>query len=100
MVQPLVSVWSFWHVSSSLTVGQCHLLLSDLCSAADVNIAIGVSIFSERESDFGDLTILWVYLAFVIFAVVLNSILLLVFSGEAIMKGDKGQLCLCLTNVT
>ena len=64
-------------------------------------MAIGISIFSERESDFGDLTILWVYLAFVIFAVILNSVLLLVFTGEAILKREEGQseLCLCLTDL-
>lgn len=67
-------------------------------SAADVNIGIGIGIFSERESDFGDLTILWVYLAFVVFAVLLNSILILVFTGEAIKKGDKGR-SLCMFSI-
>jgi hypothetical protein len=57
---------------------------------AYANIGIGVSIFSESQSDFGDLTILWVYLAFVVFAVVLNSGLLLFFSCEAGIKGEEG----------
>ena len=65
----------------------CDILL---LPCTDANIGIGVSIFSERESEFGDLTILWVYLAFVVFAVVLNSVLLLLFTGEAVMKGDEG----------
>ena len=106
MVHLLVSVWSFWPVSTvslslslSLSGPMAPSSLSPLCSTADINMGIGIGIFSERESDFGDLTILWVYLAFVIFAVVLNSILLLVFTGEAIMKGEKGQLELCWSAV-
>lgn len=107
MVHLSVSVWSFWLVSTvSLSLFLClsgpmaPSPLSHLCSTADINMGIGIGIFSERESDFGDLTILWVYLAFVIFAVVLNSILLLVFTGEAILKGEEGQSesCWCLTN--
>ena len=56
----------------------------------DTNIGIGVSIFSETESDFGDLTIFWVYLAFAIFGVLLNSGLLLFFTFEAFFKGAEG----------
>ena len=59
---------------------------------SDANIGIGVSIFSETESDFGDLTIFWVYLAFVVAAIILNSALLLYFTCEAATKGEEGQL--------
>lgn len=57
---------------------------------AYTNIGIGVSLFSETQSDFGDLTIFWVYLAFAIFGVVLNSALLLFFTCEAGIKGEEG----------
>jgi hypothetical protein len=57
---------------------------------AYVNIGIGVSIFSETQSEFGDLTIFWVYLAFAIFGVVLNTGLLLFFTFEACFKGQEG----------
>ena len=62
-----------------------------MSSCSDANIGIGVSIFSETQSEYGDLTIFWVYLAFVVFGVVLNVVLLLVFTGEACMKGEEGE---------
>ena len=62
-----------------------------LSLSPDTNIGIGVSLFSETQSDFGDLTIFWVYLAFAIFGVVLNSALLLFFTCEAGIKGEEGR---------
>ena len=50
-----------------------------------------MSIFSETQSEFGDLTIFWVYLAFAIFGVVLNVGLLLFFTFEACFKGEDGM---------
>ena len=64
----------------------CHSL-----PAPDANIGIGVSIFSERLSEYADLTIFWVYLAFAVFGVVLNVVLVLVFTGEACTKGEEGE---------
>ena len=64
--------------------------LSLSLSLPDVNIGIGVSIFSETQSNFGDLTIFWVYLAFAIFGVILNTGLLLFFTSEAVLKGKEG----------
>ena len=58
-----------------------------------------MSIFSENQSTYGDLTILWVYVAFVVFGVGLNILLFLVFTGVACTKGDEGErvcVCICL----
>lgn len=64
--------------------------MTGIFNLLDINIGIGVSIFSETQSDFGDLTIFWVYLAFAIFGVVLNGALLLFFTFEACFKGEEG----------
>ena len=58
----------------------------------DVNAGIGVSIFSKEKTDFGDLTLLWIYLAFAVFSIVLTCILFAVFTGEAAIFKVDGEL--------
>ena len=64
-----------------------------------VNAGVGVSIFSQVKSDFADLTLLWIYLAFAVFSVVLGCVLFFVFTGEALIFKIDGMyrppLCKC-----
>jgi uncharacterized membrane-anchored protein YitT (DUF2179 family) len=56
-----------------------------LATLAAVNAGVGVSIFSQVKSDFADLTLLWIYLAFAVFSVVLGCVLFFFFTGEALI---------------
>ena len=54
------------------------------------NIGLGLSIFSPMTR-FGNLTIFWVYLAFVIFFVVMVGVLLIVFSILTCQAEEESQ---------
>ena len=54
------------------------------------NIGLGLSIFSPMTR-FEDLTIFWVYLAFVIFFMVMVGVLLIVFSVLTFRADEDGQ---------
>ena len=56
-----------------------------------VNSGVGVSIFSQDKTDFMDLTLLWVFLAFAVFSVVLGCVLFFVFTGEALICRIDGM---------
>ena len=60
--------------------------------SADINVGIGVSIYSTEQSDYGDLTLLWVYLAFAVLTVLLSAILFIAFTGEAWVLRADGEL--------
>lgn len=62
----------------------------------DVNAGIGVYIYGKGRTDFGDLTLLWIYVGFAAFSLVLTCVLFAVFTGEAIIfkrDGEWGALC-------
>ena len=44
-----------------------------------------------EQSAFGDLTLLWIYLAFAIFTFVLLIVLFILFTGEATLVGGEGK---------
>ena len=53
---------------------------------------MGVSIYSTEQSDYGDLTLLWMYLAFAVLTVLLSAILFIAFTGEAWVLRVDGEL--------
>lgn len=57
----------------------------------DVNAGIGVHIYGKERTDFGNLTLLWIYVAFAAFSVVLACVLFAVFTGEAIIFKRDGK---------
>ena len=65
-----------------------------------VNSGVGVSIFSQDKTDFTDLTLLWVFLAFAVFSVVLGCVLFFVFTGEALIcKIDGVYITITVQNI-
>ena len=58
---------------------------------AVTNIGLGLSIYSSRDSRFGNLTIFWVYLGFVVFFIVMVGVLLVVFSILSFSSDKAGQ---------
>ena len=72
--------------------GSVKLCLSTPHTA--VNSGLGVSIYSQDKTDFEDLTLLWVYLAYAVFTVVLGCVLFVLFTGEAVIfKIDGTYTC-------
>lgn len=61
----------------------------------DVNVGLGVSMFSTARTDLRDQTLLWLYLAFVVFSVVLACVLFVVFTGEAVIFKVDGEFNTC-----
>ena len=58
---------------------------------AGVNVGLGVSIFSEEESIFGDLTLLWIYLTFALFTAALAVLLSLLFTAIGSREGGERE---------
>ena len=64
--------------------------------SADANVGIGVSVYSRKHTVFGDLTLLWVYVAAAGFSVGLCLVFFAVFSAEAVFSKRNGIYTECV----
>ena len=66
------------------------IYFTQLCPL-DINIGLGITMYSQTLTEYGDLTLLWVYLGAAIFSILLGCILFLIFSGEGFIFKTDGQ---------
>ncbi len=57
---------------------------------AVANVGIGIAIFSRSFSVFSDLTIFWIYLAWIVFFVAVIAALFLIFTVLSCTSQDEG----------